>query len=114
MFLELMHTTSAIAPPKLESSCPLVFQLVDRSGLRVRPDMAAPSDGLLEARAVGDTGDARALKRRRDRAIEISQCMKELATAHGGPKRERDGSSPRDPPQYTIELLRCRVASYIL
>jgi len=60
----------------------------------VRPDMAAPSDGLLEARAVGDTGDARALKRRRERAIEISQCMKELATAHGGPKRERDELRP--------------------
>merc|ERR1711865_129275 len=55
---------------------------------------AALTAALMEARPVGDTGDERALKRRKERAIEIAQCMQELATAHGGPQRNLDELRP--------------------
>eukprot|EP00658_Telonema_sp_P-2_P032748 TRINITY_DN2416_c0_g1_i2.p1 TRINITY_DN2416_c0_g1~~TRINITY_DN2416_c0_g1_i2.p1 ORF type:complete len:271 (-),score=65.37 TRINITY_DN2416_c0_g1_i2:82-894(-) len=44
-------------------------------------------EGMLHT-VGGKQMDERAVKRRKERAIELTQAMKDLATAHGGPRRQ--------------------------
>ena len=53
---------------------------------------AEQNEGMLHT-VGGNRSDERATKRRKERAVEIAQALKDLATAHGGPVRSFNGNA---------------------